>query len=127
MRLDTFVKFFNLQQNLLLMVFHKYPSIITVEVVCLIIDRLHFFSIRQKKTSILASRSPPPRPPLPSNEELFASAPPPRPPTPELEPTEEETYDQDLPFPQSNQPILVRRQSRILTNIEFCFSSDGCT
>jgi hypothetical protein len=27
---------------------------------------------------------------------------------PDLELTEEETYDKDLPIPQSNQPILVR-------------------
>lgn len=57
---------------------------------------------------VLASGSPPPRPPLPSDEELFASPAPPRPPLPELEPTDEEIYDKDLPIPQSNQPILVR-------------------
>jgi len=57
---------------------------------------------------ILASRSPPPRPPLPSDEELSASPAPPRPPLPTLEPTDEENYDKDLPIPQSNQPILVR-------------------
>jgi hypothetical protein len=58
--------------------------------------------------SILASRSPPPRPPLPSDEELSASAAPPRPPLPALEATDEETYDKDLPRPELNQPILVR-------------------
>ncbi|CAF0992993.1 unnamed protein product [Rotaria sp. Silwood1] len=54
-----------------------------------------------------SSRSPPPRPPLPSDEELSASAAPPRPPLPVFEPRDEETYDKDLPLPQPNQPMLM--------------------
>ncbi|CAF2517305.1 unnamed protein product [Rotaria sp. Silwood2] len=54
-----------------------------------------------------ASRSPPPRPPLPSDEELSASAAPPRPPLPVFEPKDEDMYDKDLPLPQSNQPMLM--------------------
>lgn len=67
---------------------------------------LHSFVINENL--VLASGSPPPRPPLPSDEELFASPAPPRPPLPELEPTDDEIYEKDLPTPQSNQPILVR-------------------
>lgn len=63
----------------------------------------------------LASKSPPPRPPLPSDEELLASAAPPRPPLPTLDATDEETYDRDLPIPQSNQPILVRGHRSIIS------------
>ncbi|CAF1409619.1 unnamed protein product [Adineta steineri] len=54
-----------------------------------------------------SSGSPPPRPPLPSDEELSASAAPPRPPLPAEEVAEEEIYDKDLPRPQLNQPILM--------------------
>ncbi|CAF0725168.1 unnamed protein product [Rotaria sordida] len=54
-----------------------------------------------------SSKSPPPRPPLPSDEELSASAAPPRPPLPIFEATHEEPYDKDLPIPQANQPILM--------------------
>lgn len=55
-----------------------------------------------------ASASPPPRPPLPTEEELLASSAPPRPPLPEFDLGDEENYDRDLPVPQYNQPILVR-------------------
>ncbi|CAF1061492.1 unnamed protein product [Adineta ricciae] len=55
-----------------------------------------------------SSRSPPLRPPLPSDEELAAcAAAPPRPPLPLIQETEEEMYDKDLPRPQFNQPILM--------------------
>ncbi|CAF1637729.1 unnamed protein product [Rotaria magnacalcarata] len=70
-----------------------------------LINELEHISFNHSSRS--ASRSPPPRPPLPSDEELSASAAPPRPPLPILEPTNDEIYDKDLPIPQSNQPILM--------------------
>ncbi|CAF3764430.1 unnamed protein product [Rotaria socialis] len=70
-----------------------------------LINDLEHISFNHSSRS--ASRSPPPRPPLPSDEELSASAAPPRPPLPILEPTNDEIYDKDLPMPQSNQPILM--------------------
>ncbi|UJR37879.1 hypothetical protein I4U23_030569 [Adineta vaga] len=64
--------------------------------------------LSMKCRSRSSSASPPPRPPLPSDEELSASASaPPRPPLPAVEETEEEIYDKDLPRPQFNQPILM--------------------
>lgn len=68
------------------------------------------FSLFRRSTSGFssASPSPPPRPPLPTEEELSASSAPPRPPLPHFEFTAENNYDRDLPHPQHNQPILVR-------------------
>lgn len=108
MRSEMFERFFIRQHPILLMELHDCHSILEVVVVRLI--SIVFFRIN--KNLILASGSPPPRPPLPSDEELSATPAPRRPPLPDLEPTDEESYDKDLPIPQSNQPILVCFQKK---------------
>jgi len=71
-----------------------------------------------------SSPSPPPRPPLPTEEELSASSAPPRPPLPHHEFTDEKNYDRDLPHPQFNQPILMAAHDLHL-NIRHYSSQDN--
>ena len=104
-------------------------STIVVVAVSFCFSDQSFDKEEQKNNQRLASNSPPPRPPLPSEEELAACAPPPRPPLPNFEPNDVENYDQDLPMPQTNQPILVRikfhHPSSMHIDVSFFWFADG--